>query len=327
MASVKRVSFLEFLNIGQLVSADDYSGYVKHSPASSWKISSQYGTGDITTIPLMGDAGLVVMDCYFNEDIEIYAEQAVQDNLSFTICLHGSLTSCGQGYPNIEVKEHETLFARQKNVQRQTSSYFEGGKRNCFITIQLGVEWLKSIEEGVLPDIITNPFWQGIYNSGRASQLMLTVAHEIAQEVSQQSRQYHYISAKVLELWSHELTLLRRLSVPENKSLTLKAQDVASIHQAAEILLKEMVNPPSLLELSRRVGINDNKLKKNFKQVLGTTAFAYLQQQRLKKAKTLIYEHDYNVLQAAVEVGFKSSSHFSKVFKQAFGMTPRELRS
>ncbi|SHE13431.1 Adenosine deaminase [Chlamydia abortus] len=62
-------------------------------------------------------------------------------------------------------------------------------------------------------------------------------------------------------------------------------------------MLERMANPPSLLELSRMIGINDNKLKIGFKELYGTTVFGYLREKRLEKALNLIrsYSKKYNM--------------------------------
>lgn len=57
-----------------------------------------------------------------------------------------------------------------------------------------------------------------------------------------------------------------------------------------DILLERMAEPPSLLELSRLIGLNDYKLKTGFKEMYGTTVFGYLREQRLEKAYRLLME-------------------------------------
>jgi AraC-like DNA-binding protein len=324
---MKRISFNEFITFEAAMQQKDYAEQVKSSPCMIFDIPSQYGAGRIFTTPLIGGAGLVVMEACFDQDIEIYAEETSQESLSITMCLQGSLISHSQTHHEQTMKQHDTLFARYFDKQEVMSSRFKANEQNCFLTIQFSSDWLATADESTTLDLLTTPIWQGVYHSEIASQLMLSVAHEIVLATKQDELQHHYISAKVLELWSHQIKLLRRLSLStEHDVVRLKQHDIASIHHAAEVLVEEMAEPPSILELSRRVSINDNKLKKGFKQVYGMTAFSYLQQQRLTKAKLLISEDHYSVMEVAAMVGFKSSSHFSKIFKQTFGVSPKQLR-
>ncbi len=324
--SINRVSFGEFLNQKTHQAVHDYGAKVKASPKTVWEINSNYGNGRILTMPLMSGAGLVLMDCTVKEDIEVYTEEAVQKSLSFTVCLQGHLLSCCSHQADVRLSQHQSLFVRSENHIQEMSSRFSGGEQQQFITIHLSEDWLKSDTDAVLPEILTDPYWQGVYNSGTVTPAMLTNAGEIINALKDDKVEPHYISAKVLELWSHQLVLLKRLAGSGGSGSNLHAKDVAPIHRAAEILLSEMVNPPSLLELSRRIGINDNKLKSGFKQVYGNTVFGYLHQHRLKTAKSLISARQCNsVSQAAHAVGFNSTSHFSSVFKQTYGLSPSQL--
>ncbi|MET3493997.1 helix-turn-helix transcriptional regulator [Variovorax boronicumulans] len=301
------------------------------APASGkvWQIPPRYGQGRVFIVPLLGDASLALMESTFIEDTEIYANVVAQPNLSFTVCLEGSLVNVTAGRKPVRVSRHETLFARYPSMESRTeshvTSHFKGGERGCFLTIHLSPNWLEAADEAFLHDVLGNSFWHGVYNSGLASQWMLGVAREVVQCTHQPRMQWHYLSAKVLELWSQQLELLRKLSLPGAAAARMKASDLACIHQAAEILVSEMRDPPTLIELAWRVGINDNKLKSGFRLVYGTSAFSFLQKQRLQRARQLIGEEGIGVMQAAQMVGFRSPSHFSAIFKETFGVSPSGL--
>lgn len=319
------ISLNELLQLEDEFGKPDYSEAVKQAPYTELNISGKYGTGRIFTSPLISGAGLVVMEACFKDDIEIYSEDTCQQQISMTVCVNGSFTSSCQHTNLLSIKQHETSFVRYQDVQQNISSSFKANEKNCFVTIQLSKDWLQTEDQHASLDFILDPFWQGVYNSGQASQLMLSVAHEIV-AMSQQDRfQYQLISSKALQLWSHQIKLLERLSNSSQTNQRLKAQDIAAIHQAAAILVAEIDQPPSLLQLAHRVCINDNKLKKGFKQIYGMTAFSYLQQQRLEKAKSLLTQHDLKISEVASMVGFKSTSHFSKIFRLKFGIAPNRF--
>ena len=83
---------------------------------------------------------------------------------------------------------------------------------------------------------------------------------------------------------------------------------------------------PSLKELALQMGTNEYKLKYGFKQLYGTTIFRFLIQERLRKAKTLIQYSKLTLKQIAKMTGFKSITHFSRAFKEKYGVSPSELR-
>lgn len=132
-----------------------------------------------------------------------------------------------------------------------------------------------------------------------------------------------------LELESMALQLLTRtfqtfFSHPTN-SMEFSQDDRSKLSQAKAIMAGNIVNPPSLMELSRLIGLNDYKLKKGFKEMYGTTVFGYLREQRLEKACYLLQNGTMNVMEVANAVGYSNSSHFAEVFKERYGLSPREF--
>ncbi|GAB5400564.1 MAG: hypothetical protein Aureis2KO_21490 [Aureisphaera sp.] len=97
------------------------------------------------------------------------------------------------------------------------------------------------------------------------------------------------------------------------------------LNNAKEILLNNLENPPSLIELSKQIGLNTTKLKKEFKAVFGLPVFKYLQNERLETAHTLIREKQATVQEAAWAVGYDSLGSFSNAFEKKFGYRPSQV--
>ena len=110
-------------------------------------------------------------------------------------------------------------------------------------------------------------------------------------------------------------------------SMTLKPDDIERIHEARDILVRQMEHPPSLLELARLVGLNDYTLKRGFREVFDTTAFGYLHDYRLEKARQLLQERRLNVSEVARAVGFGSSSYLSRAFRKKHGVSPKQYQA
>jgi AraC family transcriptional activator of pyochelin receptor len=130
-----------------------------------------------------------------------------------------------------------------------------------------------------------------------------------------------YLEAKALEL----LALRFSRGTDRRDADPLDTYEASLIREAAEVLVREMAHPPSLVELARRVGLNDFKLKAGFKQVFGTTAFGYLYERRMERARHLLEAGEMNVGEVALEVGYASPSRFAAAFKKRFGIRPSSL--
>jgi len=111
---------------------------------------------------------------------------------------------------------------------------------------------------------------------------------------------------------------------PENELFCTRQQRLAQerVEQAIFLLRQGLVDPPSLEELGRKIGCSPFCLSRIFSAHTGKTIPQYLRQLRLEKAAELLRTGDYNVTEAALEVGYNSLSHFSAAFHEAFGCCP-----
>ncbi|MHC5778367.1 helix-turn-helix transcriptional regulator [Nostoc sp.] len=136
-----------------------------------------------------------------------------------------------------------------------------------------------------------------------------------------------YFESKVWELAALMIDQEVQINQGKLKMNAIKPQEVDRIHYAKEILLQHLHNPPSLIQLSRQVGLNDRKLKQGFKQVFGTTVFGYLHNHRMELAQKLLIERNMNVTEVARTVGYASLPSFSYAFYKKFGVNPKSYQT
>jgi AraC-like DNA-binding protein len=130
-----------------------------------------------------------------------------------------------------------------------------------------------------------------------------------------------FLEAKILELLSLQLEQLEnRQTAPEN----FNHQDKARLLEAKNLVENNIKKPCSLIELSRKTGLNDFKLKKGFKALFGHTVFGYLGELRMNMAHKLLQEGQ-SVSIVAETVGYKNAHHFTAAFKKRFSMLPSQI--
>lgn len=98
------------------------------------------------------------------------------------------------------------------------------------------------------------------------------------------------------------------------------------IQAAAAHLVKCQVYPPTLADLARQFHLSESKLKAGFHQVFGTTAFGYLRQQRMETARKLLESGNSTILEASHLVGISNPSHFAAMFRERFGINPKQFQ-
>lgn len=129
-----------------------------------------------------------------------------------------------------------------------------------------------------------------------------------------------FLKSQVTELLAH---FFAEISKPVKK--TLKDPELEKLYEAKDILTKNITTPPSLTELSKLIGLNSYKLKKNFKEVFGVPVFKHLQNERLHKAHDLLKDDGLSIQEVAWGVGYESLSSFSNAFTKKFGYRPSQL--
>lgn len=79
-------------------------------------------------------------------------------------------------------------------------------------------------------------------------------------------------------------------------------------------------------EMAKACGFSQSHFMKFFKATIGMPFTAYLNDYRLTMASRLLLSSEDTILTIAGDTGFDNLSYFNRVFKQRFGMTPREFR-
>lgn len=78
--------------------------------------------------------------------------------------------------------------------------------------------------------------------------------------------------------------------------------------------------------LAEKVCMNKYKFSKIFNERFGQGIKSYLNYIRVKKAAELLRNDNLSIKDIAFSVGFRSIEHFDRVFKEIYGISPKEYR-
>lgn len=135
-----------------------------------------------------------------------------------------------------------------------------------------------------------------------------------------------FIEAKVLKLLMLQLEQVEITERREGPRL-IKEYDVEKIHHAKTILDENISTSISLVELAHRVGLNDFKLKRGFKEIYNTTVYNYLYEVRMQEAKKRLLGTSQPISEIASCCGYEFVQSFIKAFKRKFGIPPEKFRN
>lgn len=78
----------------------------------------------------------------------------------------------------------------------------------------------------------------------------------------------------------------------------------------------------TLLEFAKLSGRSLSGFKSEFKSIFDETPMKWILKKRLQRARFLIHELKYDVGVAALNVGFKTHSHFTRLYKEYYEVNP-----
>jgi AraC-like DNA-binding protein len=121
----------------------------------------------------------------------------------------------------------------------------------------------------------------------------------------------------VAETLQHLADALAHKRKPGSESQHMALKAMAYIHAF-------YTEPISRRDVAAHVGLSERHLTRCFHQEVGLTPITYLNRYRVKQAKVLLDAGEKGITEIAVEVGFSSSSYFTRVFRDEAGVSPRE---
>lgn len=91
---------------------------------------------------------------------------------------------------------------------------------------------------------------------------------------------------------------------------------------ATALLTGRMAEGWSMERLARELRVSESTLFARFKEATGMTPAQYLKRTRLGEARRRMVVHGDTAARAAAAVGFRSASHFSRDYREAYGRPP-----
>ena len=133
-----------------------------------------------------------------------------------------------------------------------------------------------------------------------------------------------YFEAQAIKLLCETFDKLKPDSQEQNLNLCQK--DIKAIHNAFNILQEQFAHPPSIVSLSREVGVNRNKLLAGFKSLFGITIQAHCLRKRMEVGKDLLLTSDQPISKISEAVGYDHPNNFSSAFRRFYGVSPKLAR-
>lgn len=273
-------------------------------------------------------------DWHYKEPVELQWKYDIKVELvTFMVVLKGSVFNglqTGQASPLLKNYQHNLFYSTANNTDEGILKP-EGSRASMFFIQFTKDAFLQFTRDGneVLEQFANN------VSDGRPSLLSLSnlpvnapmqnMINNIVHCNYKDGLKKMFLLSKTIEFLVIQAEACNAALAPSYTSIKTN-YDKECIMHAREYILSHLETPPSLSELARRVGINEYKLKRGFKEIVGNTVFGYLAEARLEIAKNDLLKSGKTIGEISSELGYSSVQHFSNAFKKKFGVSPSKLK-
>ncbi len=237
---------------------------------------------------------------------------------------------------NLEAEDCGTQFSFKENQyilhyssqESKAKLWTENRESLKYLQIQITYQYIfnlfnpqKSKESAdILEQMTKNNF---IFLHKQTPPLMTVEMHIILKEIIEYSKkgmlQKLFVEAKIIKL----LILIFEQFTEKNDT-----ENTSKLHIRIKKYLDENYHKSlKINELSKELGINENKIRKEFKEHYHSTIVDYVCELRMLKAKKLIIDKNIMIKEIAIDCGYDYVQNFSRAFKKKFGISPEKLRN
>jgi len=306
--------------------------FLRKEGLSSIYFPNKIGYMDTTNINISDNIILAKENVYAKNSFEMGTEpRCTRNTLFLNIILEG----------NIELYDHLSNSST-KHLKNNISIAIKKDLKKTFIMNQntqvkcMGITMTNSfLEKTLFPNLkdkirmkIEKNYENNIeslFKFSLASSKTLSLAKEIYNSPFIGTLNDLYLQSRVYEIIHDEfLSIINAENKPKQNRVILSQDDIEALHRAKELILKNKRHF-SLDELSKKVALNQTKLKHGFKQLFHTTPGNIMLEARMYEAKRLLEESEYNVTEIAHLTGYKYVPNFTNAFIKFFNKMPSDL--
>jgi two-component system response regulator YesN len=102
--------------------------------------------------------------------------------------------------------------------------------------------------------------------------------------------------------------------------------DLMIIKQIKHVVETEYMKDISLNDVADKVNLTPAYVSYIFKKEVGQTLVKYLTDLRMSKAKILLTDQNLKIAKVGQMVGYDNQSYFNRLFKNYYGITPKQFR-
>lgn len=259
------------------------------------------------------------------EEINVIEREIDSSFIQFHFCLKGgSRFNFNDGHYTLEVSEENSLLLY--NTQKDLPLNLNISPNTWLLSVVMTIRKFHSLfsnEANYIPFLSEDNKEKKYYSQEVVSPAIAVVLSQLMNYNLHPSIKELYVKGKVYELISLYFNKTKDADLEQCPFLA-DEDNVRRIKMAKEIMISRMVEPPTLNELSKEIGLSLKKLKEGFKQIYGDSVYGFLFDYKMEYARKMLETGSHNVNEVGLRVGYSTASHFIASFKKKYGTTPKK---
>ena len=260
------------------------------------------------------------------DEIQRFKREVNSNFIQFHFCVKGTGSfSFNNGNYRLPIQEDTSLLLY--NPQRDLPIEVSVNPYSWVLSVLLPIEkfhTLFSKEANYISFLSEENKDKKYYKDTHISPSMAIVLNQLMNYNLHPTVKALYFKGKIYELLSLYFNRPADANV-EQCPFLVDEENVVKIKRAKEIIISQMAEPPTLLELSKEINLPLKRLKEGFKQIYGDSVFSFLFDYKMEVARQLLATGSHNVNEVGLRLGYSTASHFIASFKKKFGTTPKKF--
>ncbi|MFZ1789430.1 MAG: AraC family transcriptional regulator [Saprospiraceae bacterium] len=286
--------------------------------------------GKMTGIDLEHGVSAIVMNCTLKDDVELhFSNDGVPPIYFFFNCSNSVIVEDEKIYKEVSAAT-SAIFAPISDTPHKINI----ARNSVMKMVIIAVNRVDFIEK-VLCDI--NSFPQQIVSLFKDTKAKETLYFQSAliPEMSQSIlnlvedskmglERKMEIESKTLAMINDLLKSYREEKLENTSNYKFIAEDYERVKDAKDIIIDNLNNTPTVQKIARKVGLNPTKLQIGFKLMFSKSIKQFAISAKMNQALKLLQNGKMSCGEVADTLGYTNKGHFSKKFKEEFGILPSD---
>ena len=147
----------------------------------------------------------------------------------------------------------------------------------------------------------------------------------LCEEFEEKNTESQLMSKGIVCMLIAYLTRNYAVALLEEKNMAKRTKNLERINVVLDFIEKHYSDSISNSQLAQLIHVSDNHFYSLFKEIVGVAPHQYLNEVRLKKAKNLLINGEFTLVEVAEKTGFSDYNNFGRKFKEYYGYPPSKM--